>query len=126
MNLGEKILELRKKFNYTQEKLANEIGVSRQTLSNWESDITSPNIEQAKQLASLFKVSLDDLTNHLVEVECSKKNILFDLIGKSCFLESYEIDDYRMSNKTLCKILDVNDYYIKIEFQYKKEMVKKI
>jgi Predicted transcriptional regulators len=126
MNLGEKILELRKKFNYTQEKLANEIGVSRQTLSNWESDITSPNIEQAKQLASLFKVSLDDLTNHLVEVECSKKNILFDLIGKSCFLESYEIDDYRMSNKTLCKILDVNDYFIKIEFQYKKEMVMKI
>ena len=61
-----------------------------------------------------------------MEVECSKKNILFDLIGKSCFLESYEIDDYRMSNKTLCKILDVNDYFIKIEFQYKKEMVMKI
>lgn len=45
MTIGEKIVELRKKNNYTQEKLADNLKVSRQTISNWESDITSPDLK---------------------------------------------------------------------------------
>ena len=41
MTLGEKIIELRKKDNLTQEKLADKLGISRQTIVNWESDSTS-------------------------------------------------------------------------------------
>ena len=47
MAIGKKIVSLRKKYNFTQEKLAERIGVSRQTLSSWESDITSPDLQQA-------------------------------------------------------------------------------
>ena len=41
MVIGEKITELRKKYNYTQENLAEKIGVTRQTLSNWEKNKTT-------------------------------------------------------------------------------------
>ena len=64
MAIGNKIVSLRKKYSYTQEKLANKVGVSRQTLSNWESDLTSPDLTQAKILSELFKISLDELCDN--------------------------------------------------------------
>lgn len=45
MTLGDKISRLRKENNYTQEQLANLLGVSRQAISKWESDITYPETE---------------------------------------------------------------------------------
>ena len=46
MTLGNKIVELRKKRNLTQEQLSEKLGITRQTLSNWEKDITNPDIIQ--------------------------------------------------------------------------------
>jgi DNA-binding XRE family transcriptional regulator len=48
MNLGKKIIELRKKENMSQEELAEKIDVTRQTISKWELEETSPDIKQAK------------------------------------------------------------------------------
>ena len=62
MNLGEKLTKLRKENKLSQEKLADILGVTRQTLSNWESDITSPDLKQAKKISEIFEVSLDELT----------------------------------------------------------------
>ena len=42
MSLRNKILELRKKEGYSQEELGEKIGVTRQTISNWELDETAP------------------------------------------------------------------------------------
>ena len=64
MNLGEKIVSLRKKNNLSQEELAEKIGVTRQTISKWELEETTPDINQAKKLSKLFNVSLDELTNN--------------------------------------------------------------
>ena len=126
MTLGEKIIEFRKKCNLTQEKLSNKIGVSRQTLSNWESNITSPDINQAKTIAEIFKVSLDDLTNNKVELECSNnKSILMNLLEKECYLD-IDIDDYRLNFNTLCKVIEVNNDFIKIEFKYGKKIITKL
>ena len=126
MTLGEKIIELRKRYNLTQEKLSNQIGISRQTLSNWESNITSPDINQAKKLASIFKISLDDLTNTKTEVQCSNnKSILVNLIGKECYLDE-DLDDHRLDFNTICKIIDVNNDFIKIEFKYEKNIITKL
>lgn len=61
MKLGEKILELRKKASMSQEELAEKLGVARQTISKWELGETSPDINQAKEISTLFKVSLDEL-----------------------------------------------------------------
>ena len=44
MNLGNKIMTLRKKNNMSQEELAEKVGVTRQTISKWELEETSPDI----------------------------------------------------------------------------------
>ena len=64
MNLGNKLSMLRKKFGLSQEEVAERLQVTRQTISNWELGETSPDIKQAKQLASLYRVSLDELTDN--------------------------------------------------------------
>lgn len=64
MNLGKKILELRKKEVFSQEQLAEKMNVTRQTISKWELNETTPDIKQAKELSKIFRVSLDELTNN--------------------------------------------------------------
>lgn len=61
MGLGNKILNLRKKLNLSQEQLAEQLNVTRQTISKWELEETTPDIKQAKKLSEIFKVSLDEL-----------------------------------------------------------------
>ena len=67
MGLGNKILTLRKKENITQEELAEKLNVTRQTISKWELEETAPDIKQAKELAHIFKVSLDELVDNDVK-----------------------------------------------------------
>lgn len=61
MSLKNRIYELRKKSGLSQEQLADEVGVARQTISKWELGETAPNIEQARILSQIFDVSLDEL-----------------------------------------------------------------
>ena len=61
MSFSENLIELRKLNNYTQEDLAELIGVSRQTLSKYETGESLPDIEKCKQLAEVFSVTIDDL-----------------------------------------------------------------
>ena len=64
MELGKQIYELRKKANFSQEQLAEKVGVSRQTISKWELGETAPDIKQAQVLSQVFGVSLDELTGN--------------------------------------------------------------
>ena len=64
MEIGKKIMNLRKKNGLSQEELAEKVDVARQTISKWELGETSPDIKQAKKLARIFKVSLDELTDN--------------------------------------------------------------
>ena len=76
MEIGKQIYELRKNANLSQERLAEKVGVSRQTISKWELGETSPDIKQAQMLSRIFNVSLDKLTgNEVEEVVCEKLNI---------------------------------------------------
>lgn len=61
MQLGHNIYIRRKALGIPQEKLAEQINVSRQTISNWENDETSPNPEQLILLSKVFKCSIDTL-----------------------------------------------------------------
>lgn len=61
MALGEKLSKLRKENNYTQEQLADVLGVSRQAISKWESDITYPETDKLIRISELFDCSLDYL-----------------------------------------------------------------
>lgn len=56
MNLGNKIMTLRKKNNLSQEDLAEKVGVTRQTISKWELEETTPDINQAKKLSMKLNI----------------------------------------------------------------------
>ena len=63
MKFGDKLIELRKKNGYSQEELAEKLGVSRQSVSKWESNNTYPETDKIVQICNLFDCSMDDLIN---------------------------------------------------------------
>ena len=67
MKTGEKIAKLRRENNYTQEQLAVLLGVSRQSISKYESGITYPETEKLIRLSELFGCTIDYLLKDDVE-----------------------------------------------------------
>ena len=61
MNFNEKLQELRKQKNITQEELAEALFVSRTAVSKWESGRGYPNIESLKAISKFFSVTIDEL-----------------------------------------------------------------
>ena len=61
MKLAEKLFELRKEKGWSQEKLAEQINVSRQSISKWESGQVLPEIEKVIELSKIFQVTTDYL-----------------------------------------------------------------
>ena len=61
MALGDKLSKLRKENNFTQEQLASVLGVSRQAISKWESNMTFPETDKLIRMSELFQCSLDYL-----------------------------------------------------------------
>lgn len=71
MSLGNNLFQARKKAGLSQEAVAEKLGVSRQTISKWETDETVPDIYQAKRLAKLYHLSLDER----IEFDMDRKQI---------------------------------------------------
>ena len=67
MPLGQNILELRKKNGLSQEQLGEKVNVTRQTISNWELEETTPNPEQLKLLSKTLNTSVDDLIGNDIQ-----------------------------------------------------------
>ena len=61
MGFGNHLYQARKKSGLSQENVAEKLGVSRQTISKWETDETLPDIRQSKRLAVLYHMTLDEL-----------------------------------------------------------------
>ena len=82
MEIGKKIIDLRKKNGLSQEELAEKVGVARQTISKWELGETSPDLKQAKELSKIFNISLDELTgNDIKDVLVEKTSNTEKLAG---------------------------------------------
>lgn len=64
MSFSDNLIELRKFHNFSQEELAERMGISRQTLSKYETGESLPDIEKCKLLADVFGVSIDDLISY--------------------------------------------------------------
>lgn len=62
--ISENLLTLRKRAHYSQETVAEKIGVSRQAVAKWESGQAVPDILNCEKLAQLYDVSLDDLVHY--------------------------------------------------------------
>lgn len=87
MSLGNNLFNARKKKGLSQEDVAEKLGVSRQTISKWETDETLPDIRQAKKLATLYGLSLDEL----IEYDIDEKEIQ-EMIDKTGDEVSRKID----------------------------------
>lgn len=74
MTLGDKLSRLRKENNYTQEQLADILGVSRQAISKWESDVSYPETEKLIQLSDIYHCSLDYLLRDEMESDNPVRN----------------------------------------------------
>lgn len=73
--IGNKIINERKIYNLSQEELAEKVGVTRQTISNWELNETSPDLKQAKKLCDIFSISMDELSG--------KENVILTKLDKN-------------------------------------------
>lgn len=69
MNLGNNLFQARKKAGLSQEMVAEKLGVSRQTISKWETDETIPDIYQSKKLAKLYNLTLDELIDFDIDIK---------------------------------------------------------
>ena len=73
--LNEKIKQYRKSKGYTQETLAQQLGVVRQTVSKWEKGFSVPDAELLQRLAEVLEVGVDDLLDTTVVVEKENSEI---------------------------------------------------
>ena len=92
--ISDKLLALRRSVGMSQQEVAAAIGVTRQTISNWELGQGSPALDKAAELARLYGVTLDDLANDEIDVVSSRKServrdlhVIEGLVGKVATIE---------------------------------------
>ena len=100
MTIGKTIKQLRSVHSLSQEDLAEQLGVSRQTISNWENDRTVPALDYMKKLCEEYQLSLDQLfrieTNEVEKTKLSKR-LLFYLSVLFAFLFLLPFSDSSLS-----------------------------
>ena len=70
MNIGEKLYELRKGKKLSQEEVADKLNVTRQTISKWETNQSTPDFDKIKPLCELYDITADELlTGEIKEKE---------------------------------------------------------
>ena len=140
MELGNLILKYRKKYNLSQEDLAKEIGVTRQTISKWELNETTPDLKQAVKLAETFNIDFNKIIN-IIKDEETEKGILKDKIKNytlilslslliiiivsliSIFFYNY---GYNKNHSTLYIVCNLNEkqYQYAISFDDTKDVIQ--
>lgn len=115
MSLGNNLINARKNSGLSQEKVAEKLGVSRQTISKWELDETLPDIQQTKKLSNLYHLTLDELVDFDIDVkeieqiiEQTSKEIEQKIDWTSTWGKKYPVlTIYR-------KKVEIDDYAVKI------------
>lgn len=121
MSLGNSLFNARKKSGLSQEEVAEKLGVSRQTISKWETDETLPDIRQSKKLAVLYHLTLDEL----IDFDADVKEIE-DMIEKTSEETQKKIDWTKVWSKkypvlgTYQEIVNIDDYAAELRRLLKK------
>ena len=92
MGYHERLIELRKKNNYTQEELAGIIGVSRQAISKWESGMANPDIEKLIKLSELYGCSIDYIVGNDNKID---ENYLKKISEMDCIFPEIDYKIYK-------------------------------
>ena len=72
--LGTRLVELRKKYNFTQADIGEKLNVSVQAVSKWENDLSLPDYDYLIKLADLFNTSTDELLGRKKEIVRQEEN----------------------------------------------------
>ncbi len=121
MSLGNSLFNARKKSGLSQEEVAEKLGVSRQTISKWETDETLPDIRQSKKLAVLYHLTLDEL----IDFDADVKEIE-DMIEKTSEETQKKIDWTKVWSKkypvlgTYQEVVKIDDYGFELRRLLKK------
>ena len=99
MLFSEKLKLLRTNNNLTQEELAEKINVSRQAITKWESGDGIADIDNLKQLSTLFDISIDELI---------KEEKIIKLKGKYSYKDEIEIDHTKHFDIKIVKVHEIN------------------
>ena len=81
MYISKRLKELRTVSGFSQEKLAERLDVSRQTISSWENERSYPDVHNLIMLCDIYSVSLDDLMKG--DIETMKKEVANTTLNKS-------------------------------------------
>ncbi len=73
MDIGEKLFELRKQKNLSQEEVAEKLNVTRQTVSKWETNQSTPDFDKIIPICELFEISTEELLTGKKVEEKNKK-----------------------------------------------------
>ncbi len=127
MSMGSKIAEARRKNNLTQEQLAEQLGVSRQAVSRWESDSAYPETDKIVRMAELFHVSCDYLLRDGADAPAGAgqaapaavTRLLRQAAGKRLRLKFYEEDATAACD--WCTILEFDGGWANVEFVREKK-----
>lgn len=79
MNIADRIQCLRKNKGLSQEELADKVGVSRQAVSKWESERSTPDIEKIIIMSELFEVTTDYILKGIEPVSMTNKKTVYSL-----------------------------------------------
>ncbi len=94
MILADKIMNLRKQQGMSQEELAHQLGISRQSVSKWESGASIPDLDKILKLSDLFGVSTDYLLkDELEEISYSESSASLDESIGSEIVKSVSIEE---------------------------------
>lgn len=87
---GKKLRELRKIEGWTQEDVANKLGITKQTYSHYENEKRKPGLDMIKELAAVYQVEIDDIFAE----ESFGDTVSLPIVGKiSCGIGSLAFDD---------------------------------
>lgn len=128
MSLGNKLAEARRAKNLTQEQLAQQLGVTRQAVSRWESDAAYPETDKIVRMAQLLEVSCDYLLQDGVDkggcpVASTVTRLLRQAQGRKVKLTFYE-DEAMPVAHDWCVIRDFDGSWANVEVvinRYKTE-----
>ena len=124
MNIGTNILKLRKRYNLSQEELAIKVNVTRQTISNWELETSSPDLSQAIKLSTVFNISISDLIGNIEEVKYGNFKEVFEK-ALEIQKEDVSVSTYNVWLKTL-KYKELKDdvLYLTVELEVQKKYLE--
>lgn len=129
MNISIKIYQKRKELHMTQQELADLIGVSRQSVAQWEGGHTCPDMDNIVLLARTLNVSCDYLLDNSIissTATTDQSRLLLNLINKHVLLSFSEDDfDYELMYQP-CIIKAIDASWIKVELVKSSSFESKI